>query len=223
MDRSKRYKNLSLRKVKIICDTCGKIYEGNLYTNKNSIKHNCKSCTAIINGKKQSKNKGKAQLNNKTHKIYWLNKGYTEEEAIKKVLNIKQNNIHGASKIEIKCLNELSEYLNIDIIRNKYIRYNNKNYAPDGRYKNFLIEFNGTNTHMDKRFYKEGDINCFKKLYEDIHTQDNERYLQLSNKYYIIIIWEYDYKCNKDNVFNKIKEIINENIENRGLWDSSSI
>jgi hypothetical protein len=60
---------------------------------------------------------------NKTHspifEEYWLAKGYTLSEAKMQVNNVKfgdrTDGFIRSSKIELRCLNELKEYLNFDI------------------------------------------------------------------------------------------------------------
>ena len=165
-------------------------------------------------------------------KEYWISKGYSDADAKKQSyltrLGTRQDSGKLASKIETKCFNELSQYLNIEIIRQKWVTINNTAYCQDGRYKNIVFEFNGTRFHLDSRFYNESAVDPFNRTYEEVHNKDNrkkEAYLQ--KQYNIIVIWEYDYLNHKEKLFNEIERLIrtyvNESQNSGSYWSSASL
>ena len=139
------------------------------------------------------------------------------------------NRVNGkehSSKIETKFILELKKFLNLDIIQNKWIRIDDRNFCVDGKYENILFEFNGTFFHLDDRFYNEKSKNPRGVLYEDVKAKDSIKIsYYLRKDYDIFIIWEYDYINNKDDLFNFIKEKIDgkKNCKERIYWDSSSV
>ena len=183
---------------------------------------------------KNSNGKTYEKFKNKTHSPifieYWLNLGYNIEDAkIKlqecKYYNSKSNN---SSKIERKCLDELSQYLNINIEYGKYVTIDKNVFSPDGKYDNIIFEFNGSNIHLDDRFYDKLSINCYSRSYDTVKERDNFKLSCYHKKYTTIIIWEYDYKNDKEKLFKEIKNFLTqiknyENKENRRSWDSSSL
>jgi len=170
---------------------------------------------------------------NKTHspifKEYWIAKGMNEDEATLKMNEVRyghrKNGVEHASKIELKFFNELKEFLKIDIIQNKWLRIDNKNFCADGKYNNLIFEFNGTFFHMDNRFYTKNDKNPRGVSFDQVKEKDDIKIsYYLKKEYDIFIIWEYDYINNKEKLFNYIKEVINAKESNREriYWDSSS-
>ena len=160
-------------------------------------------------------------------KEFWVNKGFSEEESKRKVRDIKFINQDGnrlSSKIEIKCIKELEKYLNIKIETGKFRYIENKYFCYDGKYKNFIIEFNGTHFHLDERFYNVDDKTPYGKLFEQKHNEDQEKINKTLTKYNVIIIWEHDYLNKKEIIFNNIKQFIkNENNKKGKYWNSASI
>lgn len=157
---------------------------------------------------------------------FWLQKGYSKIKAKEKVREVKYLNKTGSygSKIETECMDSLQHILNVEIIRNKFMTINNKIIAPDGRINNFIIEFNGTAAHLDPRFYNESDKTPWGVTYKEKHQKDSLRNENILTKFNLIVIWEYDYINNKNNIFTNIKNLIeNETIKNGKYWSSSSI
>lgn len=74
---------------------------------------------------------------------------------------------------------------------------------------NQVIEFNGTYWHADPRFYKEDFfIKKKQKTSKQIWEEDQKRLKDLSDMgYKVKVIWEYDYKLNKNNI---LTELVNE-------------
>lgn len=74
---------------------------------------------------------------------------------------------------------------------------------------NQIIEFNGTYWHADPRFYKEDFLVKKKQKFSKQIWEDDEKRLKdlVEMGYKVKIIWEYDYKINKENI---LTELINE-------------
>ena len=163
-------------------------------------------------------------------KEYWIVKGYSEEDA-KKQASITRMSSNGslalASKIETRFFDELENYLKtVKFIRQKWERINNVNYCQDGRYKNIVIEFNGTNFHMDERFFNKDDLNPMGATFIEVKQKDaNKVNAYLSKKYNIIEVWEYDFLNYKNELFLKIKEVIDDekNSKTGSYWSSAGI
>lgn len=167
---------------------------------------------------------------NRTHSPvfieYWINKGYSKEEALIKRNEVRYTNNNGniSSKIEERFFKEFMEYSELSITRNKFLTSNKRNICPDGRYKNFIIELNGTKPHLDSRFYDEDDKTPWGKTFEQKHNEDLIRVNALLYNYNVYIVWEYDYLNNKDKVFNDLLEKINnETCENGKYWSSDCL
>ena len=75
---------------------------------------------------------------------------------------------------------------------------------------NIIIEFNGTYWHCDKRFYKPDFYHTTKKkTAKQIWLEDSERISDFENNgYKVFLIWEYDYKLNKNNIIENLYESI---------------
>jgi len=75
--------------------------------------------------------------------------------------------------------------------------------------ENLVIEFDGTYFHMDKRFYKPEDLN--KKMgltAQQIWDKDKRRNADIrSLGYELLIVKEYDYKNDNENVIKQVLEI----------------
>lgn len=73
------------------------------------------------------------------------------------------------------------------------------------------IEFDGTYWHADKRFYKKDDKINFKYTAEEIWKHDAYKdYLRENKNIKLIRIKEYDYDINKNKIFKKLRNIIDE-------------
>lgn len=160
-------------------------------------------------------------------KEYWLKRGYSESISKNKAKYCRCpcNSIKvRSSKIETKCFDELSEYLKIKISRQHWTNINGMVFCQDGRYKNIVFEFNGTNFHLDDRFHDENSKSPYGKDYKTVKEHDKLKLDSYKNKgYNTIIIWEHDYKKNKKLLFENIKQLFNSNFINgkSNSWDSS--
>lgn len=75
-------------KISFKCDVCGEISQKTMYWyfgHKDDEIQRCAACTSRFNGAKSNKSKWKIKHNNPTHALYWINQGYTKEEAKLKV------------------------------------------------------------------------------------------------------------------------------------------
>ena len=163
-------------------------------------------------------------------KQYWIAKGYSEEDAKKQasITRMSSNgNLSRASKIETRFFDELEKFLEtVKFIRQKWVRIDNINYCQDGRYKNIVIEFNGTNFHMDERFFTAIDYNPMGIKFASVKQKDASKIkAYLSKQYNIIEVWEYDFLNYKDELFIKIREIINDEKSSKtgSYWSSASV
>ena len=161
-------------------------------------------------------------------KEYWMKQGYSEEDArreAKKVRCPKNEYNCSVSKVENNFFDEFCSFPGVNYIRNQYIKINDNLFSPDGRYnRDYIIEFNGTNTHLDSRFYTVNDLSFTGRSFEYTHNYDNMKYnCFIENGYSVYVVWEYDYKNHKDELFKLLKEDIeNEGYKERKLWDSAS-
>ena len=170
---------------------------------------------AKLNGKKLDK------ARSPIFKEYWMKRGFSINESRCKILSIKHNGT-SASNIENNFFKAFENFSGIEFERNKYLVMEGNIIIPDGIYKNLIIEFNGTNVHLDPRFKKEFNTNPWGRSYKDVRDRDNlkkELYLQ---NYNFLVVWEYDYNNNK-NLFSKIEEIVNEGCKKGKYWDSSCL
>ena len=159
------------------------------------------------------------------HKEYWIKRGYSEEEARSKAYKVRSNNGAACSKLETNFLDTLESVLKIKFDRNHYLIIDKSGVIPDGKYKNFIIEFNGTGPHCDPRFFSENDMNGFGNVAIDIWAKDKRKLDKYFSKGYIVfVIWEYDANRHIDEICNAIKEIMENEISIKGnMWDSSRV
>lgn len=108
------------------------------------------------------------------------------------------------SKPQKEIIEFLSKNTNYTIFYDFPIYKENKLYKVDVyiKEKNKIIEFNGTYWHTDPRFYSEDYYNKKKqKFAKQIWEEDKKRLKDLEDMGYLVeVIWEYDYKNNKDNI-----------------------
>ena len=90
-------------------------------------------------------------------------------------------------------------------IRPQYRIIDNGNiYYYDIKIDNILIEIQGQYWHADKRLYNENDI-VHEELAKDIWQYDKTKKLVGErNNYYILYVYEYDYKQNKERTLTKL-------------------
>lgn len=87
--------------------------------------------------------------------------------------------------------------------------YNHNNVIKvDFKYKNNIIEFNGDYWHANPEIYKEDDfING--KTAEETWKKDDLRYEFLKSAgYNVLVVWENEWKKDKDSIINKCKKFL---------------
>ncbi len=175
------------------------------------------------------------KLRAKTHSPifiqYWLSRGFDEKDSRSNMIKTKHViNPTGrySSKIENRCFEELGNFLGVSFDAG-HLTINDNHYIPDRIYGDNIFEFNGTRPHLDGRFHKLGDVNPWGSSFETIKTYDKNKISNYLTKYNVYVIWEHDFKNNKDLVFNSIKNNLfvgnndKEYKESRVLWDSSCL
>lgn len=152
-------------------------------------------------------------------KIYHKRQIKWQKSMKKKIL--KNNFKNDYSKIEKELIDNilLKSKININdqcsYINKQFLIYNeNKQYYTfDFKYKNKIIEFNGDFWHMNPLKYKETDIHkVSKKTAKEIWNYDNKKINSIKNNGYdVLIIWENDYKQNKEKVIQECITFIKKN------------
>ena len=118
---------------------------------------------------------------------------------------------HNSSKPQQEIFKFLNEnYKNYTIFSDFGIEKSHRKYKADFLIKelNLIIEFNGTYWHCDPRIYEKNYINQKKGLKaESIWKYDNDRkdFLE-SLGYKVLVLWELDYKSNKEQTLDIIRE-----------------
>jgi hypothetical protein len=129
------------------------------------------------------------------------------EEELDAILRSKISNRKGI--VRSKSENELFESLSsiFSDVKDQFILKNNDNkrFVYDIKYKNKIIEFNGTYWHCDPRFFDENFFRKDSKLYaKDIWKKDLRKInLAKENGFEVLVIWEYDYKNHKNQEIEK--------------------
>ena len=120
----------------------------------------------------------------------------------------------GKSKICEDFCNQVIEILNVsDFEKEKHIRYNQKNaYKYDLRIKNLIIEFNGDYYHCNPTIKPYSNPEYFNKVKgktsEQIWKEDDLKIKLARDKgFFVHIVWENDWRQNKERCLQKIKDI----------------
>lgn len=126
---------------------------------------------------------------------------------------VKNNYSCNKSKIQSKLFEDVKLLLpKNDVKENEVISYNNKWLFPDILIKDLkiVIEYNGDYWHANPKKYKSDD-KIKSGLAKNIWEKDKKR-IKLLNKlgYMVIIVWQLDYKKNKQKILQKIKKQVND-------------
>jgi G:T-mismatch repair DNA endonuclease (very short patch repair protein) len=114
------------------------------------------------------------------------------------------------SKLQKEITQELRNILSTDEIKTKTtIRIGDKWFFPDIMYNSIIIEVYGNYWHANPNIYKENDL--IKHEYaKDIWTRNKNRIIELEdNGYKVLVIWEQDWKDNKQAVLSDFDELLN--------------
>lgn len=118
-----------------------------------------------------------------------------------------------SSAQEMVVLKQLTE-LGLDLIHQHKIR-KGRTFIYDyaNIEKKLLIEYNGNIWHMNPTIYKENSIQPRTNLLaKDVWERDRKkRKVAEENGYSLYVIWEKDWKKNKDKIINEIRKLYNEN------------
>lgn len=156
----------------------------------------------------------------------WLNT--MNSKSIEELAEINRKKIpNSISNVSIKFFDWLIKELGMDINNIQYdknefwLTYENDNgnksfYFYDFKYKNKIIEYNGTVYHADPRKYKYSDkpLSFLKSICKDYTANDiwknDELKINYAIKkgYDILTIWERDVKENKYRILQKCKEFL---------------
>lgn len=166
--------------------------------------------------------KNRTEIMANAYNRYFLKTGYKHPSQNPEVKNKKYEtfiknyelgkNKRGINKSHAE--NELYEY--IKTIYSETILQNVRNIIPHKELDIYLpnlhkaIEYNGTYWHADPRFYTENTIVGKKQeLAKNIWKNDKDKQI-LCEKYNIelLIIWEFDYINNKNEILNNIKNFL---------------
>jgi len=120
------------------------------------------------------------------------------------------------SSDEIEMIEIISERLNINpkYGRNQFYRYFREikqTFAYDFEFNKKIIEFNGDYWHCNPQIYKEDFFNKHKKMTaKEIWNYDKIKNDAIMNDgYQVLVIWENEYKNNKDATIQKCIDFIN--------------
>ena len=121
------------------------------------------------------------------------------------------------SAISNNMIKELCDILKIDVpISELCLINNNKNrikthYFYDFYYNDKIIEFNGDYWHCNPNTWKPDTINKSLKLTaQEVWNKDNDKKICAeSNGYKVLVIWEFDYKQNKEAIIKKCIDFLN--------------
>lgn len=229
---SKGYRNLCDNKDCISKSRSTNSIEGLMYINgcteEDALKIKTKNdLIRSKKNKKHTKEKLKENINyTKENSLwcieYWIKKGYSENEAKEKIIETqKQNGQHLKNKLknDKRFLKQFKENNNIvfqELSNKEVIMYNEniKNiYMYD--YVDFtnkkVIEFNGDYWHCNPHKYNESyNHPLIKKTAKEIWEYDKEKIDFVKNKGYdILVIWENEFKQNRNKVVKKCIDFIN--------------
>jgi G:T-mismatch repair DNA endonuclease (very short patch repair protein) len=114
------------------------------------------------------------------------------------------------SKFELELKEKLIEILSNNKIINKTIRIDGKWYYPDIIIDDkIIIEFYGDYWHANPKIFKSDDFAGKNTLVSIIWENDKNRIKKLESAgYKVIIVWQYDYLENKNEVIQNIKNEI---------------
>lgn len=136
---------------------------------------------------------------------YWLNRGFSLEDSRKQISKIFKHK----SKISISCFSEIMAYCNIFIETEIPI----ETFIVDGfiQKNNIIIEFYGDYWHANPTIYAQDHKIRGGKTAEEIWRSDAYKKQYLTDLgYKVFIIWESEWRSNKDIILEQFKNLLNE-------------
>ena len=120
----------------------------------------------------------------------------TEKDFVDELIQVGKFNItdiHCYKTTQVELLNEKSD------------RCENKRFLYDFSYKNKIIEFNGDFWHMNPKKYDRDYYNKISKIYAKDKWEIDDIKINCAKElgYDILVVWESDYKCDKDGTIQK--------------------
>lgn len=142
----------------------------------------------------------------------WLKTLDNKSDEEKQIINFKKmSNGYSISKLENEVFIILKQSFP-EIIPQFYIKDNIKGYSYDMKYNNKIIEFFGDFWHHNPKTYKEDWINPYTKQNSKEKWELDEHRINVAknNNYEVLIIWESEYKENKEEVIKKCINFLNQ-------------
>lgn len=140
-----------------------------------------------------------------------------QEQWLKNIYKTFQINGDGRSKqskFAKEIINIICEQLNIEIPINEHFIYDKeykRAYAYDFTFNFKIIEFNGDYWHCNPRLYGPDFFNKVKQKTAKELWEYDKRKQEIAEYYHhkYLVIWEYDYKQNKEDVIKKCIDFLN--------------
>lgn len=143
-------------------------------------------------------------------------------KSMKKSLLLNGNYKKDFSKIEKNLIDEIISRLNLNLDEH-YSYINNQFFIFDKDHKKYttfdfvlkdkkrVIEFNGNYWHCNPKYYKSDFFNKNKQMYaHEIWKYDKNKLLDIENRgYEVLIIWESDYKNDKEKTIQECLYFLN--------------
>ena len=124
-------------------------------------------------------------------------------DEIDRINRLKISHGYSISKAEIEILQCIREVLP-NVQDQVIVKCANRCFIFDIGIGKKLIEYNGTFWHADPRFYSEDDMIKGGATAKDIRLKDDIKLKTAKNQgYQVLVIWEYDYKQDKQREINK--------------------
>lgn len=109
--------------------------------------------------------------------------------------------IHGINEEDIQTYKTHQ----LELLNDNFDRCHNRRFMYDITYKNKIIEFNGDFWHMNPSIYDENYFNKISKIYAKDKWEIDKIKIECARKngYDVLIVWEHDYRKDKENTIQK--------------------
>jgi len=147
----------------------------------------------------------------------WKERNDKWSKKMKETLKLNGNYKQDSSKLEKNFIDNIlndSHIMNYNCYINKqFIIFCNNDfyYTYDFKYKNKIIEFNGDYWHCNPNKYNENFLNKRKQMYaKDIWKYDKLKIQKaIKEGYEVLVVWESDYKKNKEKIIQECIDFLN--------------